>query len=430
MRTNRREFMTETLAAGGAWITLGALGALQTASAETAADEIGKPLGPWSEGTMDLHFIYTGVGENMFYIFPDGTTMLLDAADRQSNQEDQFPILPDKSRLPSEWIARYIERVSPSGKTIDYMLLSHFHSDHAGNPNLSAGTTTGRGDDYALCGLTNLGEKFAFTRVFDRCGPNEDELVPGKGWDAFDNFRKFVRWKLKNGEISMEALKIGALDQLTLAHRPADYPDFHIRNIAANARVWTGEGENVVDLPALYPKNAFSENALSIAQLFSFGPFRYFAGGDLSGKIVDEAGTDVQLEGLAGKAAGKVDVCKTNHHSYKDAMRSEFTREVQARVYVTNVWDDGHLQDMTMTAMTDESVYPGERIVCPTWVSDKQKAKYPDKPWLKNLHPAYGHVVVRVYDGGKKYKVYHLTAADESGTVKAVFGPFDSAAKA
>ena len=80
-----------------------------------------------------------------------------------------------------------------------------------------------------------------------------------------------------------------------------------------------------------------------------------------------------------------------------------------------------------MTAMCDEAVYPGERIVCPTWVSEKQKAKYPDKPWLANLHPAYGHVVVRVFDGGKRYKVYHLTAENENQTVKALFGPFNSA---
>ena len=417
MRQNRREFLVGSAVAAG---TVLSLGSFTTLVGGTESSEVGKPLPAWSEGTMDLHFIYTGVGENMFYIFPDGTTMLLDSADRSSDQEDQFPILPDKSRLPSEWIARYLERVSPSGKKIDYMLLSHFHSDHAGVPSLSARTTTGRGDDYVLCGLANLGEIFTVGKVFDRCGPNDADLVQGGGSDALVNFRKYVHWKMKNGEIDMERFHVGALDQLFLTKNREKYPDFHIRNIAANARVWTGKGEETLDFPTLYPENKFSENAMSIAQLFSFGPFRYFSGGDLSGKIVDTNGVDVQLEGTAGKAAGQVDVCKTNHHSYRDAMRPEFTKEVRARVYVTNVWDDGHLQDNTMTAMCDEAVYPGERIVCPTWVSEKQKAKYPDKPWLANLHPAYGHVVVRVFDGGKRYKVYHLTAENENQTVKAV----------
>ena len=41
--------------------------------------EIGKPYVGWKEGELDLNFIHTGVGENAFHIFPDGTTMLLDA---------------------------------------------------------------------------------------------------------------------------------------------------------------------------------------------------------------------------------------------------------------------------------------------------------------------------------------------------------------
>jgi hypothetical protein len=48
------------------------------------------------------------------------------------------------------------------------------------------------------------------------------------------------------------------------------------------------------------------------------------------------------------------------------------------------------------------------------------------KPWLKKLVERTGSVVVKVYDGGKKYKVYYLTAEDESMTVTAVYGPFDS----
>ena len=36
------------------------------------------------------------------------------------------------------------------------------------------------------------------------------------------------------------------------------------------------------------------------------------------------------------------------------------------------------------------------------------------------------HVVVKAYDGGAKFKVYFLTAKDESMNVELVFGPFDS----
>ncbi len=386
--------------------------------------EIGKPLTPWKEGEMDLHFIYTGVGENMFYIFPDGTSMVLDTADRPSNQEDQFPIKPNKTRLPSEWVARYIERVNPAGKQIDYMMLSHYHEDHSGSHRLGKGRTTGRGKDYVLSGLANLGEIFHFTKVYDRGYPNYDKTPAVALGDGYENFRKFTDWKTKNGDFIMEEFKVGALDQITLTKKKTAYPTFHLRNICANGLLWTGKGNETENYYELYQKKGMSENTMSLAIVISYGPFRYFTGGDLSGPIMENDGRKINLEGAAGKTVGIVDVCKTNHHSYRDAMKAEFTREVQANVYVTNVWDHGHLQDNTMTNMTDPKIYEGPRLVCPTWVSKKQMELYQDKWWQKYLKPGYGHVVVRVFDGGKQYKVYHLTAEDESMNVKAVYGPF------
>ena len=41
----------------------------------------GKKLPPWKPGEFQVHFIYTGVAESMFWILPDGTTMLLDCGD-------------------------------------------------------------------------------------------------------------------------------------------------------------------------------------------------------------------------------------------------------------------------------------------------------------------------------------------------------------
>lgn len=394
--------------------------------AEATQEKIGKPLPAWQEGWMDLHFIYTGVGENMFHVYPDGTTMLLDAADRISRQEDQFPIKPDKSKLPSEWIARYIKRVSPSKDKIDYMMLSHYHEDHAGSARQYAGKTTGRGDDYYLSGLANLGEIFKFTKVFDRGFPDYSAKINIKESDGYKNFRKFTDWKTKNGDFVMEEFLVGKLDQIALVKNRQKYPDFHVRNIARNGVVWTGEENKTIDFYELYPKNHRGENGQSLALTIDYGPFRYYTGGDLSGTIKDKDGKEVPFEGSVGKAAGEVDVCKVNHHSYRDAMRAEFTKEVRARFYMVNVWDHGHLQDNTMTNMTAPENCSGDVTVCHTWVSNKQMDLYKEKEWQKFLKPAFGHIVVRVFDGGKKYKVYHLTAEDESMTVKKVFGPFAS----
>ncbi|MBQ1336712.1 MAG: hypothetical protein IIY32_00195, partial [Thermoguttaceae bacterium] len=43
--------------------------------------EVGKPYRGWQEGELDLHIIHTGAGDNAFHVFPDGTTVLLDAGD-------------------------------------------------------------------------------------------------------------------------------------------------------------------------------------------------------------------------------------------------------------------------------------------------------------------------------------------------------------
>ena len=42
---------------------------------------INETLPPWTEGVLDLHHISTGRGDAAFYIFPDGSTMLLDAGE-------------------------------------------------------------------------------------------------------------------------------------------------------------------------------------------------------------------------------------------------------------------------------------------------------------------------------------------------------------
>ena len=52
-------------------------------------ETLGQPLTPWTEGTLDIHFINTSAGECTFMIFPDGTQMHVDAAE---SHNATFPI--------------------------------------------------------------------------------------------------------------------------------------------------------------------------------------------------------------------------------------------------------------------------------------------------------------------------------------------------
>src|ERR1700678_3714165 len=95
---------------------------------------VGQPLPPWTAGALDIHQIQTGRGNATYFIFPDGTTMLLDAGAVPGRQGlEQGPARPDGTRSPGDWIAHYIAQVSPrSTDTLDYAVITHYHDDHMG----------------------------------------------------------------------------------------------------------------------------------------------------------------------------------------------------------------------------------------------------------------------------------------------------------
>src|SRR5690606_1101885 len=77
------------------------------------AQQVGDRLTDWQEGYLDIHHINTGKGESAFFIFPDGTTALVDAGDHaRPPGPREVPARPDDSRMPGEWIARYIQQRS------------------------------------------------------------------------------------------------------------------------------------------------------------------------------------------------------------------------------------------------------------------------------------------------------------------------------
>ena len=103
----------------------------------------------WRKGEFDIHFIQTGVGEQTFFIFPDGTTLLLDCGDFYWEKwvDHTIPRRPSPERLGGEWVSRYVQRrklyadrpfmkdvlpvqghsvfkVAPGGKTFDAFVLT------------------------------------------------------------------------------------------------------------------------------------------------------------------------------------------------------------------------------------------------------------------------------------------------------------------
>ena len=354
--------------------------------------------------------------------------MLVDAGDYQASVPMTDP-KPDLSRKAGEWITRYIERVNPSGHEVDYLMISHFHNDHTGDMSIDAPMTQGRTEDYKLIGVAEVGEKIRFKNFIVRGYPNYNYPVQISDPHT-DNYLKFAHYQKQKYGAKQEQFKVGALNQIALLNKPLQYSRlFSIRNLAANGEVWNkedGKTTRYYDLNPANTANRGNENTKSIAFRIDYGPFSYFAGGDITNSLKGPNGEDINIEAKAGEACGEVDVCKCNHHAYKDSMHPDFLRSVKAKAYINPVWDQYHTQPAIIERILSQDIYQGERMFYTQYIVEKARKEHTDKEWYKGVCPYDGHIVVKAYDKGRKFKIYRLSADDEQMIVQAIYGPFDS----
>lgn len=364
----------------------------------------------WKPGEFDIHFIHTGVGEQTFFIFPDGTTMLLDCGDtHHAKYMKDVPPMPDSSRYGGEWTSRYIQRIVAQ-REIDYVMASHWHGDHVGDLMFGGKRTA---DGRVVCGIALVGEDFRFRHYICRQYPDmaEDSLDPDR--QALSLMREWLPRAVARG-MQAHAFEVGALNQIKMLKNASAHPDFEIRNIAANAVIWDGAG-GVVDVGAVHRARTgkkIHENRLSAVLRFRYGKFSYFSGGDAELELAGEDGKEFNWEEMIGRRVGPVSVCKTNHHAGSFGMSPAFVRQVRAKTYLSSVWQAKMVDHKSLSAMCSRELYPGERIVCFGHIADSVRdvaAAYGD-----DIPPAQGHTLVKVAPGGDTYRVFVIDASDES----------------
>ena len=355
----------------------------------------------WKLGEMDIHFIHTGQSESTFFIFPDGTTMLLDCGYvkvRKPGYAEALPASPSSERRSGEWIRRYIERLIPGRDKIDYLMLSHWHSDH-------------------VEGLPDVLESFRFGNYFDHQYPNAGKYSRGVDPESFEFVRKWLPGAIKDG-MKAEPFKVGATGQICLKNDPRNYYSrvFDIRNIAANGTVWDG-ANGARDLAAIHlkktGKKTIYENLLSAAIRIRYGNFTYFSGGDIEGFLVDGDGKEFSYEDAVGAVTGNVCACKTNHHACPPTMREGFLRSLLPKLILSSTWSPNQINEETLMRMTSREIYPGDRTIAYGRLPWFKKGAYAGKPFMRDLAPE-GHAVVKVAPGGFAYRLYTLTTEDES----------------
>ena len=363
-------------------------------------------LAPWKEGYLDIHQISTGRGNATFMILPDGTTMMVDMGDLGDTshfRQEVMPAVPSSERSPAQWVARYVRHFSRplcnDGK-IDYMLITHYDSDHIGAP----GTK----------GVSELDSLLHIQKIVDRGYdyPTPEQVLAMNSWTLPD-YLKTMESRAARG-LGYEKFVVGSDSQFALVHQPRK--DFKIRNIYANGHLWTGDGlrDIVIGEGDEYAENlkAMNENRLSCTINISYGDFDYHSGGDIQGSSANSTRPWRNVEKFVGEFIGETDVVLANHHAYSDAMYEPFLKAVTPQVCILPVWDYYHPQPSTLYNMlrsgTDAehlAVRDSVNYVFSAGIVGSNRERLAADGQL--ILPD-GHVVVRVYEGGDRFQVFVL----------------------
>lgn len=370
---------------------------------------IGQPLPPWQEGFFDIHQIDTARGNGALLIFPDATTLMVDAGTvLNALPGTTNPARPNDSLRPGQWQARYALAHSPSSQ-LDYFLATHIHPDHVG-------------------GLADVAAAMPITTCIDRAFPHyAANQLPSAAPFAQD-YLALLRARVQQGR-SVQAAAVGSTTQLALQHAPARYPSFNTRILSANGNVWNRTTDQVDPLlhnlpaPAVVGQN---ENILSTALRFEYGPFSFYTGGDLTFDTQDGRHPELDIETPVARSAGRTEVAVANHHAYFDACGPAFTNTLDAQAYLIPSWDIGHPGSAQMQRLLgDWNNHATHDVFATELLASNALLNRRFAPLLKST---LGHIVVRVAPGGASYTIFILDSTHEHGNITGVFGPYQSRA--
>lgn len=407
-------------------------------SARKPTADAGAVLPPWKPGDLDIHHINTGRGNAAFFIFPDGTTMLIDAGDLDAQGFEKrnsvlklAPRRPDETVTPGSAIADYIRKAAPAGRParLDYALITHFHDDHYGA--IRPGLRRNEPDGYFLTGITEVGDQIPIGALIDRASPSYQHPVDlQKHFGAtFENYLRFQKRQGETTGMETATLAPGRSDQIVLKHDPDNrYSGFSVENIKANEWLALPDGSLQVlfDPEDLYRSDGWlDENPLSLAVKVNYGDFDYFSGGDIQGLRFSGRAPWLDVETPLSRTVGEVDALSLNHHGNRDAVNETFLGALSPQIVVQQSWVSDQPGQEVVHRLASKDLLPDLRGAFSTFIAEETITAY--GTIVDSIYRSYGgHIVIRVSEDGRTFRVFVLDDQNFSLTIKDVYGPYAS----
>ena len=390
-------------------IILFAAGLLALSSCCFEKAEQGDPLPKWKHGYFDVHQISTGRGNVALMVLPDATTMMVDMGDLgdvSKKKKEIMPIMPNASKTPAQWAAKYISRVLDEiGRDkVDYALITHFDTDHVGAWYIKDSVLT-------KSGFAEIEDLIHIEKLVDRGHTYPDaEALKKRAGNLVTHHLEYLKYRESKG-LQYEKFVVGSSEQFRLLNSPDKYPDFRIQNIYASGQLWTGSGLETRDLvpgegeEKVANEKKMNENRNSCTINISYGDFDYHNGGDIQGVKPKDPDKWLNIEKSVAEFIKEVDVAVANHHSFSDAMYAEFLEITNPQACIIPVWDFYHPQPGTLGNMLRAGISEKERDVFSAGLVKPNRTRLAEDG--KKIHPS-GHIVLRVYKGGKEFQIFVL----------------------